>query len=129
VHRIVGEARGIVAVGVAAGNPVDALTEELDRVVIDLSGLPFVAKAGSEGIGQAQALIGRFEQDRAAVGAAVLLVECDDKGFVEEIRKQDRLLRGRVRQAKASGVWKDVLAHTFYHMGAFVFSEFVHFPG
>ena len=45
VHRILGQARGVVAVGVAAGDPVDALPHQLDQRVVDLAGLPRIAQA------------------------------------------------------------------------------------
>ena len=76
---------------VAAGDPEDALTEELDRVVIDLPSLPLVAKTGSKRFGQAETLVGGLEQDGAAVGVRLLLIEGGDEGLFEQIGKQDRL--------------------------------------
>ena len=129
MHGIIGEPGGVVTVGVAAGDPVDALAKEFARLVVDLPSLPSITKAARERIGQTESIVGRLEQDRAAVRAAVLLVKGCDEGLIEEVSKQDRLLRGRVGQAKASGVLKVALASTFYHMEAFVFSHFVNFPG
>ena len=42
VDRVVGQPSGVVAVGVAAGDPKDALPEQLERLMLDLARLPLV---------------------------------------------------------------------------------------
>jgi hypothetical protein len=129
VHRIVGEARGVVAVGVAAGDGEHPLTEEVLNPVADLARLAVVRDAGGEAFTQAETGVGGFEQNRAAVAAAVGLVESGHERHVEKIAKQDRLSCGIVVHAKAPFVDKALLARPFYHIWGFCFWRFVNYPG
>jgi hypothetical protein len=101
VDGIVTEAGGIVGVGIAAGDGEDPLTEKLDEFVVDLAGLPSVAKAFGKALRQSQLPIGGLEQDGAAVGATPALVEAGDEGLVEEIRKEQPLWNSRIIRARS----------------------------
>ena len=79
---------------------------------------------------QAQLLVDRLQQQRPALGAAVLLVELRDDGLAtNEFGKQDRLY-GRV--GAHEGLWmgeKRVRQPVSSASGAFVLSAFAHNPG
>src|SRR5678816_3156845 len=66
--------------------------------------LASIAKAGRHALGQLQPLVTRFEQHRAAVRAAMRLIELHDQRLIEELRKQDTLLCGTFSHAKASSL-------------------------
>jgi hypothetical protein len=129
VDGVVGKPTGVVGVGIAAGNGEDALTKQLVQIVDDLPGLPLVAQASSQTFNQTEPPVSGLQEDSTTIRAGVGLVELGDERFFEEVGEQDSLLRGRVHQAKASGVGKAALASAFYHEEAFVFSDFVNFPG
>jgi len=129
VNGVIGKPAGVIAVRIAAGNGENSLLEHLTNLVIDFAGLAIIAQTLCEPFGEMKTLVASLQKDGTTVGTPVGLVEFDDEGLAKKIREQNRLLRGRFVQAKASGVLKVALASTFYHMGAFVFSEFVNYPG
>jgi hypothetical protein len=75
VDRVLGQSRGVVAVGVAAGDPVDAPPHQLDQLVLDLAGLPRVGQAGRQPPGHHQAVVERLEQHRPPIRTGVGLAE------------------------------------------------------
>jgi hypothetical protein len=83
VHGIVGQAGGVVAVGVATDQPEDALPHQLEHVVLDLARLPSVPQAVGDGLGDPQLPIECLEQHGPAVGAGVLGVELGHHKLVE----------------------------------------------
>ena len=85
VHRVLGHARGIVAVGVAAGDPVDALPHQFDQRVVDLARLPRIAQAAGEPLGHPQPVVEGLEQHRPAIRAGVGLVEPPDDGLPQPL--------------------------------------------
>ena len=129
VDRVVGKQGSIVGIGIAAGDGEHALPEQIMKVMDDLPGLAIIAQGSRQTLRQTNPAIGSPEKDRPAVGAGMGLVELRKKGLGEKIRKQNRLLRGRVFQVKASVVGRAAVASALYHVGAFLFSEFVNFPG
>lgn len=78
VDRVVGQPRGVVAVGVATGQPEDALPQQIPERVRHLAGLATVAKGAGQAPGQAEPIVDRLEQHGAAVGTGLGLVEPDD---------------------------------------------------
>jgi hypothetical protein len=104
VHGIVGQAGGVVAVGVAADQPEDALPHQLDHVVLDLARLPSVPQAAGDGFGNPQLAIERLEQHGPAVGAGVLGVELGHHKLVEleaELRIQSVAIEPPCRRAQS----------------------------
>ena len=78
------------------------------------------ARHRGERLDQAVHALGRLEQDGAAVGTRVLLVERGDEGLVEQIREQNSLWY-RVRcHAGASVVAKRLYTLRLYHTEALV---------
>jgi hypothetical protein len=78
VDRVVDQPRGIVAVGVAAGQPEDALTQQIPQRVRHLAGLPAVADGAGQAPGQPEPIVDRLQQQGAPVGTGVRLVEPGD---------------------------------------------------
>ena len=76
-----------------------------DRTAI-ANALIIVAQAPGDGLDQPVHALGRLEQDRAAVGACLLLVELGDQRLVEQIREQNSLWYSVGRHAGASVVVK-----------------------
>jgi hypothetical protein len=129
VDGILGKPSGVVGVGISTGDPEHALTNQLVETMDDLAGLALIAQATRKTLGQPKPLVRRAEKDSSAVGTGVRFIELRNDGLAEQIREYNRVLRGRVHQAKASCVRKDALASAFYHMEAFVLSSFVNYPG
>ena len=85
--RIVGEPVGVIAVGMATRDREDPLQQIQTPT-------PCVTRAGArigdrrgQGRQQAEASVGRFEQDRAAVRTRVGLIEGGDQGPIGQVRK------------------------------------------
>ena len=79
VGRVLGQPGGVVAVGVATGNAVDALPHQRDQLVLDLAGLPPVGQTGRQPLGNPQAVVQGLEQHRASVQLACLIEPGDDR--------------------------------------------------
>ena len=75
----------------ATGESEDALREQVPQRVLDLPRLPIIHEATRETVDQSVAFFRRFEQDRAAIGARLRLIESRDEGFVEEVREENSL--------------------------------------
>ncbi|MDA1093883.1 MAG: hypothetical protein O3A25_11545 [Acidobacteria bacterium] len=121
VDGVVGEAVGIVAIGMAARDAEDALAEQVCQRVPDLAGLPIVAQFRGESRDEPILPFGRLEQDRPAIRARVLLIERGDEGLVEEVREEHSLWYRVGHYASASVVAKGLSAQPLYHTEAFVF--------
>ena len=104
VRRVVHQPRRVVAVGIATGDRKYPLTNQIVHAVRNLARLPLVAKAGGNALRQAQALIACFEQDRAAIGTALRLIEARNQRLIEQLGKQYRLFCAIVFHAKASSL-------------------------
>ena len=104
VHRIVGEAVGIVGVGMPARDAEHPLAEQVPQRMPDLPGLPIVNQAPGEALDHAVLHLSRLEQDSAAIGARVLLIERGDEGRGEEVREEHSLwCRARMRHTRLHG--------------------------
>ena len=71
VDRILGQSAGIVAVFVAAGDPVQALPHQPDQLVPDLAGLPPVGQMAAS-CRVSPRRLERLEQDRPAIRRVVI---------------------------------------------------------
>jgi hypothetical protein len=126
---VVAKPAGVVGIGIAARDRQNTLAKQLVQIVHALPGLPIIAAALGQPLGQPEPLVSGSQEDSAAIRAGVGLVERGDERLVEEIGEQNRLSRGRVRHAKASVVVEAALASAFYREEAFVLSESVNFQG
>jgi hypothetical protein len=86
VDGVVGQPRGIVAVGVATDQPEDPLADEFQDLVLDFAGLAPVPETTGDSRGDPELLIEGLEQHRAPIGAAVLGIELRDHKLVESER-------------------------------------------
>ena len=78
VDGIVGQSRGVIGVGITAGDAKDPLRKQFPNVVLDPARVAAVRQALGQPLGQPQSEVGRLEQNRPAVRTALLLVEPDD---------------------------------------------------
>jgi hypothetical protein len=129
VDGIVGQAGGVVGVGVAWGQGEQALAEQLFPFVNHVAALAGVSQAGAEPLAQAQPAVGRPQQD-AAAGTAPRLVETGQHGLGKKILGADTGCRGRLTHAKALRRGKQRLLTTaLYHTGGLRTSTFMSDPG
>ena len=91
VNGVVSEAVPIVAIGMATRNAEDPLAQQIRQRMPDLAGLPVVDQTLGEPVDQPVLSLCRLQQDGAAIGARMLLIERRDEGLVEEIREENSL--------------------------------------
>ena len=91
VNGVVSEAVPIVAIGMATRNAEDPLAQQIRQRMPDLAGLPVVDQTLGEPVDQSVLSLCRLQQDGAAIGARMLLIERRDEGLVEEIREENSL--------------------------------------
>ena len=122
-NRIVGQSRGVVTVGIAAGDAEKALLKQLLARVRDLRLLAIVRQTRSQRCAQFKLLVARLEQHRSTVGTGVILVEFDGNRLPGQILEQNTLFGGIVCHAKALSAGKWLLANTILaYLRAFVLS-------
>ena len=80
---VVGQVVGIVAIGMTARDAEDPLADQIRERVPNLLRGALVGQTLGERLDQAVHALGRLEQDGAAVGTRVFLVERGDEGLVE----------------------------------------------
>ncbi len=133
VNRVVREPVGVIGIRIAAGEAEDPLGQQVPERVPHLPRLPIVDQATREAIDQAVRAFGGVQQDRAAIGTRVRLVEGRDQRFVEEVRKQNGLWYRVAAQAKASVVEHSSCGNGFVPCGGFCVSieigPFVNYSG
>jgi hypothetical protein len=103
VDRVVDQPGGIVAVGVATGQPEDTLPHQIPERVRDLAGLAPIANGAGQAPGQPELIVGQLQQQGAAVGAGVGLVEPGDDRLGNSVDLQ-RALRYRLWPSSLLGV-------------------------
>ena len=91
MNGVVSEAVPIVAIGMATCNAEDPLAQQIRQRMPDLAGLPVVDQTLGEPVDQPVLSLCRLQQDGAAIGARMLLIERRDEGLVEEIREENSL--------------------------------------
>ena len=106
MDRVVGQMVGIVAIGMTARDAEDPPGGSGPRACAGLPRCAFVGQTPGERLDQAVHVLGRLEQDGAAGGTRVLLVERGDEGLVEQIREQNSLWYRVRRHAGVSVVAK-----------------------
>ena len=94
VDRIVGQRVGIVGIGMPAGDPEDALGQQIAQRMVHARRCPPVGQAGGQPVEQPESPVRRLEQDGAAVRAAVRLVEGHLERPIAEVGKEDSLCYG-----------------------------------
>ena len=121
LDRIVGEAIAVIRIGIATGNPEHPLRHEIAERMRHTIGVTRVGQAAAQSRRQLQTLIGGTQQDRAAVGTGVRLVERSDERLGDEVRKENSLCYRVVVQRQRLRVDKGSSASPLYHSGAFLF--------
>lgn len=133
MHGIVGEAVGIVRIGMPAGEPDDPLRQQVFERVPHLAGLPVVDEAPREAIDQAVPSLGRVQQYGTPIRARVLLIEGGDEGAIEEVRKENSLWYRPGGQRKRLRGGERTCGNGFLPCGGICVSPeigpFVNFPG
>jgi hypothetical protein len=129
VNRVAPQPACVIAIRVAAGDRIQTLAEQIAERVPDLARLAPVVDRVDQSLAQAEPLIARLEQDRSAVGAAVLLVKLATRGRPHE--SENRTL-GRVLSSSRQKPleWLKALSQRLSTtMGAFVLDQFMNFSG
>jgi len=103
LDRIVRKSIGIVAVGVATGDQVDSLAQEIDDRMRDPSSLARVDEMTHHRLGQSKRFVGGAKQDRPSIRARMRLIKGGDDGFEKGIREKYGL-RGILQGEKGSCV-------------------------
>jgi hypothetical protein len=133
VDRVLREPIRVIRIGMAAGESIDALRQQILERVPHLPRLPIIDEAPGEALDQAVARLRGFEQDRPAIRTRVGLIKCRDQRFVEEVWEEDSLWYRFVAQSEASVVGKSSCGNGFVPCGGFCVSTeigpFVNYPG
>ena len=101
VNGVGRQAGRVVGIRIAAGNREHALCQQLAQGVIDLAGLPLVAQTSGQSIDQSVAAVSSLQQDGAAIGTAILLIELQHGRLVENLGEQQTLCRAIFEHAEA----------------------------
>src|SRR6516225_8771375 len=101
----------------AAGEPENALREQIPQRVLHFSRLPIIHEAAREAVDQPIAIFGGLEQDRAAIGARLRVIERRDERLVEQVREENSLWYRVGAQADASVVEKPCFAQQVLRRG------------
>jgi hypothetical protein len=104
VNGVMGKTRGVVGIGVTAGEAEDPLGEQLPDLVVDLSGLPVIGETACEFLGQAELFIDSLQQHGAPVGAGVGKIEPSGERAAKKLWKENALCRSLGGHQKASVV-------------------------
>jgi hypothetical protein len=91
VEGIVGEAVGGIAIGMATGDRVDALGEQIAHPVRDARRDARIGHRRRQGGQQVEPAVGRREQDRAAIRTGVRLIKGGEDRPIGRVRKKNRL--------------------------------------
>jgi hypothetical protein len=67
LDRVIDQPCGVVAVGVATGQPEDALPQQIQERVRHFAGLATIADRAGQAPGQAEPIVDRLQQHGAAV--------------------------------------------------------------
>lgn len=81
------QAGRVVGIRVAAGNREYTLCQELMQSMIDLARLPLILKTPGHTADQPIASLGRLQQECAAIGTALPLIELHDDRLGENLRE------------------------------------------
>ncbi|MCS6772331.1 MAG: hypothetical protein NZ740_09960 [Kiritimatiellae bacterium] len=92
-HGVVGEGGGIVDVGVACGQRVDALLELGEQGVVDFGGLPTIRDGGGQTGREVQFTVTGLEQQKPAIAGELLVRKLDVEGFVKKVWKKQTVCR------------------------------------
>ena len=111
----------VIRIGIATGNPEHPLRDEIAERMRHTIGVAGVGQTATQARRQLQTLIGRAQQDRAAVRTGVRLVERSDQRLGDEVRKENSLCYRGVVQQRRLRVHKVFSADPLYHSGAFLF--------
>ena len=133
MNRVIRKPVGVIGIGIAAGEAEDPMGQQVTQRMLHLPRLPIVHEAAREPIDQSVPAFRRLQQDGAAIGARLRLVERRDEGLGEEVGKENSLWYRVVAQSKASVVGKSSSVNGFVPCGGFCVSTeigpFVNYPG
>jgi hypothetical protein len=102
VDRIATQAGGVVGIGIAAGDGEDPLAEQLAKSMDHLAWLPAIDEAGTQSIGQSQAVIGSLEQHGTPIRAGQILIELGHERLAKKGWKENTLCRILAGHSKTS---------------------------
>jgi hypothetical protein len=133
VDRIVGQAGGVVAVGVATGQAEHALPHQVAQRMGNLARLPPVAQGARHLRRQRQPVVDQLQQQGTAVGAGVRLIEPSDDRLAIPVDPQRALRytgcghRASLRSCDESSCQRSF--RTLQRLDGSLLSSFTHNPG
>ena len=107
----------LIRIGIATGNPEHPLRDEIAERMRHTIGVAGVGQTATQARRQLQTLIGRAQQDRAAVRTGVRLVERSDQRLGDEVRKENSLRYRGVVQQRRLRVYQSVFSKPFVSLG------------
>jgi hypothetical protein len=107
-NGISGQTRRVVAIGIAASQGENSLTQHVHDLVRNASLISCVVNAGGETLGEAEPFVGGLEQHCATVAAPMELIELGQKRLAEKLWKENTVCRRIRSQEKASFVLKSL---------------------
>jgi hypothetical protein len=133
VDRIVGQPGGVVAVGVTAREPEDALPQQLEGLMLHLARLASIGHTRGQPLRQLELGIEPLQQDRPAIRAGVRHVEEGDDRLLFGLESERDLRYTGCSHRASSPLCIETLRHRFYStsegLGGSSLSSFVNFPG
>src|SRR2546426_1057876 len=133
VDRVVDQPRGVVAVGVATGQPEDALPQQIPERVRHLAGLATVADGSGLAPGQTEPIVDRLQQNGAAVGTGLRLVEPGDDRLRNPVDPEGAVRYTGCGHRASAFECREASRHRFYStcawLGGSSLSLLVNFPG
>ncbi len=100
LNRIVGQPVRVVAIGIPARDPEDALRHQVVHRVRDFRRHPTVGQAARQRGRQAETSVRRFQENRPTIRTRVRLIKGCDERAIEQIREENSLWYRLVSQRK-----------------------------
>jgi hypothetical protein len=133
VDRVVDQPRGVVAIGVATGQPEDALPQQIPERVRHLAGLAPIVDGAGQSPRQTDPVVERLQQQGAAVRAGVRLVEPGDDRLRNPMDPEGAVRYTGGGHRASTFECHEASRHRFYStcagFGGSSLSSFVNFPG
>jgi hypothetical protein len=121
VNGIIGEAFGVIGIGMPTGHPEDPLGEQFAHRMAYLAGLPVIHQTRREVVEHSVLPFGCGEHHGAPVRACMLLIKGGNERLVAEIGKENSLWYRIVGHRERLRRRQSVCSYRFYDTEAFVF--------
>lgn len=86
-HRVMAEMIGVIGIGIARGDLINALSQQVPQGMINRGLMPFVVDSGGEAFREANLAVDTTEQERAKVGGQGAARKICTEGLASDGRK------------------------------------------